>query len=75
MVFVEVIDVDPASRTEMALGLVFKPDKIEGYNGEALSDLGLIVGLPIPSVEWDTETLKVTSVSIHHASPPRAVGS
>jgi chromosome segregation ATPase len=58
MVFVEVTEPDGS------LGLVFKPNKIDDYHGELLQDLNIVVGAHIPEVVWNSETLKVVSVSI-----------
>jgi hypothetical protein len=67
MVFVEVDD------ASTPLGLVFKPDKIKGYRGEPLEQLGVIVGAKIPQIAWSGRTLKVTSVTLtsEQGSAPR----
>jgi hypothetical protein len=58
MVFVKVED------QKEEVGLVFKPNKIEGYRGERLEELGIRYNATIPEVVWDAETMKVTSVQL-----------
>ena len=57
LIFVEVMDgKDP-------LGLVFRPDKIEGYSGESFKELGLELRKNV-HVVWDPDTFLVESVQI-----------
>jgi len=48
------------------LCLVFKPDKIDRYDGSALWTLGIKVGAKLPEVVWNPDTLKVHSVRVDH---------
>jgi hypothetical protein len=68
MVFVKVED----GKDEV--GLVFKPNKIDGYRGEPLDELGIVYDATIPEITWDADTLKVTSVTLARSGgdePPR----
>lgn len=56
LVFAEVHD--------RGLGLVFRPDKIEGYRGEALDSIGVVIGANLDSIEWHPTSLRVTSVVV-----------
>jgi hypothetical protein len=57
LVFIEVLD------KEGPIGLVFRPDKIEGYTGETFAELGLVMNSNV-QVEWNPVTLLVSSVTI-----------
>lgn len=46
------------------VGLVFKPNKIEGYRGQQLSDLRVYEGATLARVDWDPETLLVERVLV-----------
>jgi hypothetical protein len=61
MVFVKVEDED-----EGALGLVFKPNKIDNYDGRPLRDVGIHVGAILPTIIWNVDTLLVQSVRVNH---------
>lgn len=71
MVFVSVDD------EEGAIGLVFKPDKIDEYDGSSLATLGVRVGARLPAIVWDSRTRLVQSVQVDHRSDstPRAMSS
>lgn len=58
LVFVEVQDKGGP------LGLGFKPNKIVGYRGQTLNQLGIRYEATIPEVTWDPVTHKVLSVSL-----------
>lgn len=45
-------------------GLVFKPNRIEGYRGQQLSDLRVYEGARLARVDWDPETLLVERVLV-----------
>jgi hypothetical protein len=62
MVFIEVKD------DNHFVGLVFKPNKIEGYSGQSLDELGVFLGTSIPEVVWDSHSLKVFSVTLQARS-------
>jgi hypothetical protein len=69
LVFVEVQD-------DEAIGLVFKPRKINDYGGESLASLGFVVGATIPAITWDAETLEVFSVQPPVTrNPPATMGA
>jgi hypothetical protein len=60
------------------VGLVFKPNKIEGYGGETLESLNLVVGAHIPTIVWDQDTFLVQRVEIERfggKTPPTAASA
>jgi hypothetical protein len=46
------------------LGLGFKPNKIVGYRGQPLNQLGIRYEATIPEITWDPVTRKVLSVRL-----------
>jgi hypothetical protein len=69
LVFVEV-------QNDEAIGLVFKPRKINDYAGDSLDSLGIVVGATIPAITWDAETLEVVSVQPPVTrNPPASMGA
>jgi hypothetical protein len=74
LVFVEVEE----KKDNHVLGLVFKPDKIDGYRGESLEAIGLSVGARVREIEWDVFTLLVSRVVLERsgsATPSREAGA
>jgi hypothetical protein len=61
-----------------SFGLVFKPSKIDGYLGEPLTDLGVVVGANISRIEWDGDSMLVDRVFLEHEQSdptPQAIGA
>ncbi|MDH2346807.1 hypothetical protein [Bradyrhizobium sp. SSUT77] len=72
LVFAETQDADGEPRC-----LSFRPNKIAGYKGEPLQDIGIFPGAPIAAITWDIETTIVQSVTVQleGSAPLAAAGA